>query len=50
MRPDIYDGELVDAMKAENADLRRRLAEVVRENARLETALHRAMEERKVER
>lgn len=33
MRPDIYDGELVDALKRECAELRRAWSEAVREMA-----------------
>lgn len=42
---DIYIRAQVDALKAENSELRRRLAEEVHENALLHAALHRARNE-----
>ena len=39
MRPDIYDGDEVDRLKRENADLRERVAELVRENTQLSSRL-----------
>ena len=39
MRPDIYDGDEVDRLKRENADLRERIADLVRENTQLSSRL-----------